>query len=243
MWSAMVWAMRIVPHIQSSSFEDIGQNARTTRVFKGRTHFGRSRTAVQAGRTSRHQVSAVVGKGGLGVVLQQDSGPAGPTTTVGGCRNGDSRPLAHGAGGPQRLGGAYQTGLRSGSALLSEVRYREEDHRVHRAAPDGAHRKDTPALRALGGTSSPGSTDSADVAHHDLRGSATGGPERKWARHRARWPFRCVLGRSPQLQFQVRSAPSARLGCPALVCAGPQRTACQAAQALGDMGCPSGAEC
>ena len=36
------------------------------------------------------------------MVLKQDPGPEGPTTTGGGCRNGDSRPFPLGAGGSQR---------------------------------------------------------------------------------------------------------------------------------------------
>jgi len=86
---------------------------------------------------------------GLGVVLQQDPGPEGPTTTGGGCRNGDSRPVAHGAGGPQRPGGADQAGVRSGSALLFEVRL-DDAHRLNRTPPDRGDREDPASLRTVG---------------------------------------------------------------------------------------------
>ena len=86
---------------------------------------------------------------GLGVVLQQDPGPEGPTTTGGGCRNGDSRPVAHGAGGPQRPGRADQAGVRSGFALLFEVRL-DDAHRLNRTPPDRGDREDSASLRTVG---------------------------------------------------------------------------------------------
>ncbi len=74
----------------------------------------------------------------------------GPTATRGGGRNGDSRPLPLGARGSQRVGGAPQTGLRRKSALLSSMRGRAQNHRLHRAAPDRRDREDSPSLRAVG---------------------------------------------------------------------------------------------
>jgi hypothetical protein len=55
----------------------------------------------------------------------------------------------HGARGPPGMGGADQTGLRSGSALLSQGRVGDED-RVHRAPPDRGDREDSAPLRAVG---------------------------------------------------------------------------------------------
>jgi hypothetical protein len=56
-----------------------------------------------------------------------------------------------GAGGPQRLGGAHQTGLPSGSAWLSSLRGRAQNHRLHRAATDRGDREDPPPLWTVGG--------------------------------------------------------------------------------------------
>ena len=68
----------IVPHTQSSSFSPIAQNARTARVFKGRTHVDRSRAVVQPGRSPRRQVSAVVGKVGARRGTPTRPGARGP---------------------------------------------------------------------------------------------------------------------------------------------------------------------
>jgi hypothetical protein len=122
----------------------------------------------------------------LRVVLEQDAGPAGATTTGGGGgRNRDPRPLAHGAGGPQRLGRAHQAGVRGGSALLSSMRGRAQNHRLYRAATDRGDREDPPALRAVGGGCRPGPT---------AAGGSGRGLNRKPRRKRGTAPSAAVSG-------------------------------------------------
>jgi len=74
-------------------------------------------------------------------------GQRGQTPPAGGGVNG---PFAHGSRGAQRLGGLDPPGLRSGSPVLPQVWFRDEDHRLHRAAPDQGDREDSAALRAAG---------------------------------------------------------------------------------------------
>jgi hypothetical protein len=57
-----VWQLRIVPHRQSSSFEEIGHNVGMLNVYKVRTHVGHLRLAPRFDRVSRPHLSAVVGK-------------------------------------------------------------------------------------------------------------------------------------------------------------------------------------
>lgn len=61
--SAIVWGLvQIVPHIQSSTFSFIGQNATIANVYKGQTHVGHSRLAARFDPASEPLVSASVGK-------------------------------------------------------------------------------------------------------------------------------------------------------------------------------------
>ena len=64
------------------------------------------------------------------------SGPAGTTARASQRGGRHPRPLPLGTRGPPRLGGADQAGVRSGSALLSSMRGRAQNHRLHRTAPD-----------------------------------------------------------------------------------------------------------
>jgi hypothetical protein len=59
---------------------------------------------------------------------EQDPRATEPAATAGGRGNRSWRPAAERPRSPQRLGSAHQAGLRSGSALLSSVRGRTQNH-------------------------------------------------------------------------------------------------------------------